>query len=78
MIYRTFVFQNGKLIYDTWYIYGILVGMIEHIQDTAWALISQFLLKVFSISHSAIVRKGHMTMTFRNISDKHGYFETKR
>jgi hypothetical protein len=53
-IYRTFVLQNNILVYDTWYIYGILVGMIEHIQGTAWALILQFLLNVSSLSHGAI------------------------
>ena len=53
-IYRTFVLQNCVLVYDTWYIYCILVGMIEHIEGTAWAFILQFLLKFFPISHSAI------------------------
>ena len=53
-IYRTFVLQNGILIYDTSYICGILVGMMEQTEGTAWALISQFLLKLSSISHGVI------------------------
>jgi len=39
MIYRTFVLQNCVLVYDTWYIYGILVKTIENMQGNAWALI---------------------------------------
>ena len=49
-----FVFQNALLIYATSYIYGQLVKMMDHIQGTAWALMSQFLSKFSSISHGAI------------------------
>ena len=49
-----FVFQNALLIYATSYIFGQLVGVMEHIQGTAWALMLQFLSKLSSISHGAI------------------------
>jgi len=52
--YGTFVLQNGILIYATPYIYGQLVGVMEHIQGTAWEHMSQFLSKLSSISHGAI------------------------
>ena len=78
IIYRTFVLQNGILLYATPYIYGQLVEMMEHIQGTAWGLMSQFLSKLSSISDGAInCLESKYTMKFQNTSVKYGYFKTK-